>query len=447
MGTNRWKVIFWLLFIVITVLVIPQTAISRQYSIIDLGTLWGEYTYAYGINNAGQVVGFSTNEISSPAHAFLWENGTMIDLGNLGGYYSGAYKINNHGQVTGISTDSSGENHVFLWENGTMIDLGVSLGSGGQDINDYGQVVDGANRFWHSDGTWVGIGGYQALAINNHTQVAGSYDGGGGISHAYLWENGIMQDLGTLGGNFSLAKGINNIGQVVGYSRNSLGQHHAFLWENGNITDLGRLGQDYLSVATSINDRGQVVGFSQTSLVGPRRPFLWERGIMTDLNDLIDNNSGWILQDAWDINEKGQIVGRYFINGKMRSFLMTPVSESVTIDIKPGSEANSINPKSKGKIPVAILSTEDFDAPSQMDQNPLTLRFGSTGNEPSLAFCNPKGEDINGDGLEDLVCHFYTQETGFGDQCGDTEGILRGMTMDGISIEGRDSVRINPCKK
>jgi len=119
----------------------------------------------------------------------------------------------------------------------------------------------------------------------------------------------------------------------------------------------------------------------------------------------------------------------------------------VAIDIKPGSDPNSINPMSKGKIPVAILSTEGFDAPSQIDQNSLTLRFGSTGNEPSLAFCNPKGEDINGDGLIDLVCHFYTQDTGFGVQCGDTEGVLKGMTKDGISIQGIDSVRIVPCKK
>ena len=78
----------------------------------------------------------------------------------------------------------------------------------------------------------------------------------------------------------------------------------------------------------------------------------------------------------------------------------------VSIDIKPGSYPNSINPKSKGKIPVAILSTEGFDAPNQIVPNSLT--FGATGDEASLAFCNPKGKDINGDGSEDLVCHFYT---------------------------------------
>jgi len=115
----------------------------------------------------------------------------------------------------------------------------------------------------------------------------------------------------------------------------------------------------------------------------------------------------------------------------------------IDIDIKPGTENNSINPKSRGKIPVAILSTEDFDAPSQVDQYSLT--FGRTGDEVSLAFCNPKGEDINGDGLKDLVCHFRTEDTGL--ECGDTEGVLKGLTMDGTPVEGKDSVRIVPCKK
>jgi len=114
----------------------------------------------------------------------------------------------------------------------------------------------------------------------------------------------------------------------------------------------------------------------------------------------------------------------------------------VTVDIKPGSDPNSINPKSRGKIPVAIFSTEAFDARRIVDLN--SLAFGPTGDEGSLAFCNPGGEDINEDGLLDLVCHFFTQTADF--QCGDTQGILKGITTDGTRIEGRDSVRINPCK-
>ena len=113
-------------------------------------------------------------------------------------------------------------------------------------------------------------------------------------------------------------------------------------------------------------------------------------------------------------------------------------SNEVTIDVKPGSQSNPLNPKSSGKIPVAILSTPGFDAPSAVDKTSLT--FGRTGDELSLAFCNKKGEDVNDDGLLDLVCHFKTKFAGF--QMGDTVGILKGQTLDDVSIEGRDSVRI-----
>jgi hypothetical protein len=110
----------------------------------------------------------------------------------------------------------------------------------------------------------------------------------------------------------------------------------------------------------------------------------------------------------------------------------------VTIDIKPGADPNSIKSKSKGTIPVAILSTADFDAPAEVDRNSPT--FGRTGDEQSLAFCKGADDDVNGDGRLDLVCLFTTQATGF--QSGDTEGILKGRTVGGTPIEGRDAVRI-----
>jgi hypothetical protein len=112
----------------------------------------------------------------------------------------------------------------------------------------------------------------------------------------------------------------------------------------------------------------------------------------------------------------------------------------VDIDIKPGSDPNAINPKSRGVIPVAILSSADFDATTEVDRSSLT--FGRTGDEDSLVRCSPGGEDVNGDGLPDLVCHFSTQAAGF--QSGDTEGILKGMTVNGVPIVGSDSVKIVP---
>jgi len=110
----------------------------------------------------------------------------------------------------------------------------------------------------------------------------------------------------------------------------------------------------------------------------------------------------------------------------------------VVIDIKPGEDPPSINPGRQGTIPVAILSSSTFDATAQADRTSLT--FGRTGNEHSLAFCNSTGEDVNGDGLLDLVCHFDTPKTGF--QAGDTLGVLKGKTVNNIPIQGSDSVRI-----
>ena len=116
----------------------------------------------------------------------------------------------------------------------------------------------------------------------------------------------------------------------------------------------------------------------------------------------------------------------------------------VGIDIKGGNPRPPINCKSQGKIPVAILSEPDFDAPADVDVS--SLRFGRTGTEDSLAFCNG-GEDVNGDGLDDLKCHFETQAADF---CGEPcvrRAVLTGMTLDGVPIEGSQKIRLVPDRK
>lgn len=114
-----------------------------------------------------------------------------------------------------------------------------------------------------------------------------------------------------------------------------------------------------------------------------------------------------------------------------------PASIQVPIDIKPGSVPNSINAQNLGRIPVAILSTASFDAPTEVERSSLT--FGRTGNEQSLAFCTDSG-DVNNDTRPDVVCHFFTESTGF--QPGDTQGVLKGQAVIGTPIVGTDSVRI-----
>ncbi len=110
--------------------------------------------------------------------------------------------------------------------------------------------------------------------------------------------------------------------------------------------------------------------------------------------------------------------------------------KAIVIDIKPGEDPARLNPNCKGTIPVAILSTATFDAPHTVDR--ASLRFGETGNEQSLAFCDARGRDVNRDGIPDLVCHFTTMFTGFQSQ--DTAGVLKGETLGGVLFQGRDSI-------
>jgi hypothetical protein len=116
---------------------------------------------------------------------------------------------------------------------------------------------------------------------------------------------------------------------------------------------------------------------------------------------------------------------------------LSPDIVSITIDIKPGSYPNSINPKSKGKIPVAILTTEDFDA-STVD--PDTVEF--LGASPLFLAM----DDVDDDGDMDMILHFNTQELDFSllmDEGDDYPyGYLTGETIDGTEIEGKDTVRI-----
>ena len=115
------------------------------------------------------------------------------------------------------------------------------------------------------------------------------------------------------------------------------------------------------------------------------------------------------------------------------------VSKLVTIDIKPDSQTNNINPGSQGVIAVSILTSEDFDA---LQVDPDTVLFGPA--DAEKAHTQVHVEDVDNDGDMDLVFHFRTQETGI--QCGDTEATLTGETWDGTPISGTDSVTTVGCE-
>jgi hypothetical protein len=112
---------------------------------------------------------------------------------------------------------------------------------------------------------------------------------------------------------------------------------------------------------------------------------------------------------------------------------------SVNIDIQPGSFPNSLNPRSQGVIPVAILTTDTFDA---VTVDPLSVEFGPKGAMET----HGQGhiEDVNGDGHLDLVLHFNTQDTGI--QCGQASAALTGETFAGQLIQGSDSIQTVGCR-
>jgi probable HAF family extracellular repeat protein len=316
-----------------------QVIAIPSFTITDLGTLGGNESNARGINNSGQIVGYSKTN-SNLGHAFLWDRGSMVDLGTLGGDTSYATDINDFGQIAGTSFRQIGPihtPHAFLWENGSMTDLGTLNGisesySMAEGINNYGQIVGSSqsvfgptHAFLWENGSMTDLGtlgtnrdSSSASDINNAGQVVGSSQDTSGFAHPFLWENGAMTDLGSLEDNGDYATAINSSSKVVGSS--FFGAYYqAFFWENGVMTDLG---SDTFE-AQSISDLGQIVGASRTFA------FLWENGSVFDLNDLILSDSDWQLTRAEDINQFGQIVGSGMINGEQHAFLLTPESAPV----------------------------------------------------------------------------------------------------------------------
>jgi probable HAF family extracellular repeat protein len=258
----------------------------------DLGTLLGEgHGYAIDINDRGQIIG----GYDTKSGAFLLQNGRVRDLGTLGGKYSEAVAINDRGQVIGQSDtkakDADGYqiSHAFLWENGKMRDLGTPRGEGSVAvaINERGQIIgnrytkSGSRAFLWQNGRMRNLPGRGswAAAINEHVQIIGSAWRG-----AFLWQNGKIQYLVSPGSNTE-ATAINEHGQVIGYRWSKLCSNgaagwteepipHPFVWANGKMTALPTLGGGTGSTGPPyenggfpddvMNDHGQIVGWSAT---------------------------------------------------------------------------------------------------------------------------------------------------------------------------------------
>ena len=283
-----------------------------SYKLIDLGTFGGPQsetpdggiTSVTALNNQGNFVGWANTATADPypdvcfiedcfvTHAFRTRSGRKFDLGTLpGGPSSLSTWISPSGLISGISENGKldplipgfPQLHAVLWRNGRITDLGTFDGA-------YESIANAVN----SRGQVVG-------AALNSIPDADSMFGLGYQTRAFLWENGSLLDLGTLGtGTDAQAALVNSRGQVVGWSYTS-SEHSdicaavygfplataSFLWDKQKgMLDLGSLGGT-CTVAMGLNDRGQIVGQSWSAGGSTGHAFYWDRAHgMLDLDTL-----------------------------------------------------------------------------------------------------------------------------------------------------------------
>ncbi|MFG0260027.1 MAG: GC-type dockerin domain-anchored protein, partial [Phycisphaerales bacterium JB041] len=315
-------------------------ALSQTSRVIDLGSIGGP-TQASSVNASGVVAGASLGDVASGSryHAFRWR-GVLEGIDPLAGDLdSHAFAVTDSGMAYGMSFSVGrlGARTFAAGADGVPVLVGDFAARG---ANNSGALVgsqraltpnglETRNACEFRDGTLLvlpGLGGESsaAAAITENDLIVGWVATVNGMStHAALWRDGAVHDLGTLGGSRSQALHANSAGVVVGVSQTPGGQMHAFAFQtdsSGGVVsrqDLGTLGGG-ASTAMGINNVGTVVGTSDD------RAFVFASGQMTDLNASLPSDSGWLLPGAAAINDRGLVAGWGKHHGVPAAFLFTP---------------------------------------------------------------------------------------------------------------------------
>jgi probable HAF family extracellular repeat protein len=268
------------------------------------------YSEAYRINDAGQIVGLARNDANFGRGAY-WDADGVLDMGALGGAYSFANDINEAGVAVGSAASGNTGSRAFSWtKSGGIVDLGnfnptdSQQYAGYNGINNKGLMVGTAYRLFSpyrptmaqpgakgpSDIGLPGRVAGMAMAVNDDGTIVGWHDGPNGTGGPAIFNgDGTVQFIGNFGLGDGQALDINSAGQIVGF-------------------------------AVGFDDVGQV-----------NKAFVYDHGLMTDLMTAIDDPSWTTTFEATGINDKGQILGVGVHNNEIAAFVLTPVPEPATI--------------------------------------------------------------------------------------------------------------------
>jgi probable HAF family extracellular repeat protein len=252
---------------------------------------------AVGVDSAGNAGGTSIGA-TTQAVRYL-PGGIVAPLGTLDGTSSTAFAVSRAGAIVGDAQDASGIARAFRW----------SAAAGMQQL-----FASASESHARDVSAFEVVAGYTGLGLGSH--------------RAFRWSaTGGHVDLGVPAGyQSSRGFGINAAGQVCGNANNAQGTVQAWVrhspatgWQY-LLTNAGKA-----NTAWKLNDFGQVVGETHQDSGGLHRAAIYVDGIgIQDLNQLIDPAAGWLLRAAFDINERGQIVGWGEHEGAWRGFRLDP---------------------------------------------------------------------------------------------------------------------------
>lgn len=361
-----------ILFAMVIGAVLNPCKAQSMYTVTDIGGVSiGKFSRAFGINNAGEVVGQYQTADFGVSHAFLYSNGAMTDLGTLGGASSAALAINNSGVIVGASSGNANVRAFVYKSDVGMVNITPSgYGAVALGVSDSGLVV---GSYWNGNSaTWgfmyqngafassptLNLNGAPGVTIPTAANASGLVAGkitdpsDPFVGQPYI-TNGQQYSttIGVPRYASSRASGINAAGDVIGFV-DGASAPQSFLYSNGKMTLLGSLGgvfsggvqvygingqDDVVGVAYSKNS--EAMGYINTPedsldyhvldsyMITGSHAVIYKSGQLQDLNNLIDPNLGWELLDARSINDSGQIVGEGVINNQIHAFILTPVPE------------------------------------------------------------------------------------------------------------------------